>query len=150
MAQHRSPRDPGSTCATAYPCSGGTSCIYPGEARAFAIPPYNPSPADGATDVPLNATLHYSFQFGTCTCLGSACSWLHFGVDPDPPLFFHDKCGSEDVPFPELDLKPSTTYYWRAGADFCGTVIGPIWSFTTAPTLGVEAVTWSNVKKVFR
>jgi hypothetical protein len=146
VAAHSSPRDPASTCPTAYPCRGGTSCIFPGVARTHAIVPYAPFPPDGATNVPLDVTLNYGWDTGTCSCLGVACFSLWLGTDPDPPLFF----GICDMPLPDLGLKPSTTYYWRAGVSFCGSVVGPVWSFTTAPPIGVEPVTWSNVKKLFR
>jgi len=150
VAPHSS-AGPGTTCPTVVTCGGGgVSCVLAGGPRQVTIPPYNPSPADGATDVPLDAKLDYSLQFGSCTCMGVGCFALYFGVDPDPPLFFNDLCGSEDVPFPNLELKPSTTYYWRAAASFCDAVYGPVWSFMTAPPIAVEAFTWSNVKKRFR
>ena len=138
---------PGTTCPTASPCGGGSaSCVYAGLPRTPAIAPYYPSPADGATGVPLHPSLFAAWSTGTCTCLGVPCTALYLGVDPDPPLFFA-QC---DMPWPELDLTPSTTYYWRVSVDFCGSVIGPVWSFTTEPPISVEGDTWSNVKRVFR
>ena len=147
VALHSSPRT-GSTCPTTFPCGAGSACLNAGPPRAFQVPPNTPSPADGATNVPLNARLGFSLGVtGFCTpCLGVSCLTLFFGVDPDPPAFF----GLCDMEWPDLDLEPSTTYYWRVREDWCGNVIGPVWSFTTAPPIGVEAVPWSNVKRLFR
>lgn len=148
VAPHSSPSEPvAATCAIAGPCGGGSaSCINAGPPRTPTLAPYSPFPADGATGVPLHPSLFAYWNTGTCNCLGVPCTALYFGVDPDPPLFFA-LC---DMPWPELDLAPSTTYYWRVSVDFCGFVVGPVWSFTTEPPIGVEASTWSNVKQVFR
>jgi hypothetical protein len=148
VAPHSSPSVPGTTCPTAGLCGGGSAaCIIAQVPQQHAIPPSNPSPADGATDVPLDPTLLFNWQSSGCGCAGVPCVALYFGVDPDPPLFF-SQC---DIPFPALHLEPSTTYYWRVDATFCGpTFHGPVWSFTTVPPLGAEATTWSNVKMIFR
>ena len=151
VARRSSPIEPGATCPTATPCGGGSaSCIFTLYPSRPGIAPNNPSPADGATGVPLHPSLGFSWDSGACFCLGVACTALYFGRDPDPPLFF----GLCDMPWPELDLKPSTTYYWRVSVSFCTNdphdVNGPVWSFTTEPPIGVEPVTWSKVKQIFR
>ena len=147
VAPHSSPSVPGTTCANATPCGGGSPfCVFAGIPQQFPVPPTSPSPADGATGVPLHTTLGFYWQTGSCWCLGLPCMTLYFGVDPDPPVLVSG-C---DIPLPELDLEPSTTYYWRATVDFCGTFAGPVWSFTTEPPIGVEPATWSHVKQIYR
>ena len=147
VAPHSSPSEPGTTCATASLCGAGSaSCVLAGQARLIELPPYDPSPAVGATGVSLHPALGFNYQTGSCFCFSVPCVTLYFGEDPDPPVF-HSLC---DVPFPDLNLKPSTTYYWRVTVYFCGYVFGPVWSFTTAPPLGVEAANWSSMKQIFR
>jgi hypothetical protein len=147
VAPHSFPSEPGRNCPTATPCGGGSSyCVVPGVPERFPVPPTNPSPADGATGVPLHTTLGFYWATGSCWCLGLPCMTLYFGEDPDPPVLVSG-C---DIPLPELDLEPSTTYYWRAYVDYCGSATGPVWSFTTEPPIGVERATWSHVKQIYR
>jgi hypothetical protein len=148
VGPHSSPSVPGTTCGTATACGGGNAaCLFASPPQVNPAPPHDPSPADGAVDVSLHPELSYLWTTsGMCTCASVPCTTLYFGENPDPPVFFSN-C---DVPFPELDLKPSTTYYWRVSVSFCGSVIGPVWSFTTQPPLGVQATTWGKVKQVFR
>lgn len=147
VAPHSAPSVPGTTCPTATPCGGGSAfCVYAGLPEQFPVPPSNPSPADGATNVSLHPELGFYWATGGCWCLGLPCMTLYFGVDPDPPVLVSG-C---DIPFPELDLAPSTTYYWRARMELCGSVTGPVWSFTTQPPLAVEPATWSHLKQIYR
>ncbi len=93
------------------------------------LEPFNPSPADGLTDLALSNSLD----------LGWECS------DPEnDPLVYDLYYGTENPPallaenitatnYQILDLAPSTTYYWQiiARDDYGNSTEGAIWSFTT-------------------
>ena len=148
---HSSPTEPGTTCATAVPCAGGGgSCVFPGYPHQLPRLPSAPSPPNGATNVELHPSLASSWSSGACVCGSDENAYIrwYFGTDPNPPLFFEEFYES----LPQLDLEPSTTYYWRIEASYCGDpfVEGPVWSFTTGPPVGVEPATWSNVKQIYR
>jgi M6 family metalloprotease-like protein len=97
--------------------------------------PGNPSPADGASSVPLTPTLTWS------------------GGDPDSPVVTYTVAfGSDDPPAvvstttttsykPPLDLLENAQYYWRITAsDGSLSSAGPIWTFTTISTTSSHAI----------
>jgi len=117
-------------------------------------PPYapsNPTPANGATNIPINPTLSWN------------CG------DPDGDKVYYDVYFEAENPNPNVMVsynqtsktyKPSqleynTTYYWKIVARdaFWETTEGPIWSFKTMeepqyiPDLDcIGTLQWSNVK----
>jgi len=106
------------------------------EIRSFFVPPlatYNPSPADTAAFVNLNATL--SWEPG----LGAVLQHVYFGDD------FADVSagtgGTDQGQQPGTEFTPPTlasemTYYWRIDTvTTSGTEPGAVWSFTTEPDL---------------
>ena len=113
--------------------------------------PSDPSPADGATDVPLNVMLNCSFHdenvvFSTCVPLFGDWVSVYFGTDPDPPL----ATPFGQFPMPRT-LAPGTTYHWRVKRQFGpAQATSPVWSFTTTATTAVATSTWGAVKALYR
>ncbi len=83
----------------------------------------NPSPADGATDVSVDADL--SWTAGS----GATSHDVYFGDTTSPP-FVQNQAGTTYDPG---TLDEVTTYYWRIDeVGDGGTTTGDVWSFTTA------------------
>ena len=86
----------------------------------------NPSPANSATNVSVNADL--SWTAGS----GSDSSDVYFGTDPTPDSgeFIGNQPGTNYNPG---TLENDTTYYWRIDElNAYGTTTGTVWNFTTA------------------
>ena len=86
-----------------------------------------PSPANGATNIDVNAVL--SWTAGS----GATSHDVNFGTTSPPPFIVNqgpnsfDPCGAGPMSY-------NTTYYWRINEKNAGgTTAGVIWSFTTAP-----------------
>ena len=82
---------------------------------------FNPSPADGATDVSTDAELSWESE---CESVNYR---VFFGTDSNPPLVSTQS---------EMSYSPSlsadTTYYWRINEFLNGnTVVGDTWTFST-------------------
>jgi hypothetical protein len=111
--------------------------------------PDNPSPANGAADVPL--PVEPSWDEHRPNYCGDPMYTLdhnvYFGTEPDPPL----AAQQQDPPYDPGSLQPNTTYYWRVEA-FTGLsqASSPVWSFTTPQPLAVEKTTWGAIKALFR
>jgi len=108
----------------------------------------NPSPADGATEVPMSNPL-ISWSTGGWPCFWLGHYEVYFGTTPDPPLFW---AGIETA-FPPGMLQHSTTYYWRVEEKYgqnCTMSAGPLWSFTTEQPIGTTPSTWGAIKALFR
>jgi hypothetical protein len=134
-------------CPIATDCDATETCFFSYLSMyQILMPPSNPYPPDGAVGVSPNVRL--SVHWGdSCTCLGLPCTWLDFGVDPDPPNFD----GGCDIPLPQpAPLQPFTKYYWRVREDYCGSVTSPVWSFTTGAPVAARELSWSHVKILFR
>lgn len=149
ITAHSAPTDPSFQCPTAMQCTGGEpvrACADGSETIDHAEPPpYSPYPTDSATRVPLDVLP--SWRGGIdCNCLGLVCLSFWLGTDPEPPLVLSG-C---DEPFPDLNLQPLTTYYWRVAITNCGSGTSPVWSFTTGNTIAVEANTWGTIKQFYR
>ncbi len=87
----------------------------------------NPSPANGATNVSVNADI--SWTAGS----GADSHDVYFGQDstPDSGEFQGNQTGTT---FDPGTLANDTTYYWRIDeVGDGGTTTGNVWSFTTAP-----------------
>jgi len=106
--------------------------VYEGAVWSFAVPPltaYNPSPADGATEVATDGVI------GWTPGLGAVLHAVYFGRD-----FATVSTASGATPLPETSfnvgpLDPGEIYYWRVdevGADPSIVQEGAVWSFTTA------------------
>ena len=109
--------------------------------------PYDPYPADGATNVPLTLSLEWSFDEPQCGDISGREDNIYFGTSPNPP--FLDIWGGE--PYPLQPLQPSTTYYWKVRTRAYGLIgTSPVWSFTTISTVPAKQTTWGAVKALYR
>ncbi len=92
---------------------------------ALAGTPSNPSPADDALGVSVDADLDWDDS-------PNATSYdVYFGTAADPPLYASDVATSDYTLDP---LSGNTHYYWKIVAkNVCGDKIGPVWDFTTCP-----------------
>ena len=87
------------------------------------LPPSDPFPLDGATNVSTNTRLRWHFQKG-------ARYYLYFGTSSNPPLIASDLATSEYSFSAPLNF--STTYYWKVKAkNFSGEKLSALWYFTT-------------------
>ncbi len=94
-------------------------------------PPYepnNPSPVDGAVDVPVNSWI--SWDGGDPDSEDSVVYDIYFGIESSPPRVYDDW---DLLDYDPGSLQYETTYYWQIIAeDNSGaTSTGDIWSFTT-------------------
>ena len=85
--------------------------------------PTDPSPADNATEVSLDATLIWTGDYS-----GSVTYNVYFGTSMDPPLVSERQAETTYVP----TLRLGTTYYWRVEAinEHGISSVSPLWSFT--------------------
>jgi hypothetical protein len=84
--------------------------------------PLPSSPADGALNVPPNATLTWS-------AAGATSYDVSFGATNPPPAVSSNQVAASFAPGA---LAFSTTYFWRVSArNAAGTAVGPVWSFGT-------------------
>jgi len=109
----------------------------------------DPYPADGATGVPRQTELRWTWVPGDDCTVTEWMAILHFGTDPDHLGINHDppSCGVDRKCYSPPLLEPYTTYYWRASG---GYVTSPLWRFTTGDVIGVDRETWGRVKALFR
>jgi hypothetical protein len=85
----------------------------------------NPSPANGAQNVPIQAELYWT------PGLRAASHRVYFGVNPTPGLgeYRAEQTTTNHNPGP---LQYDTTYYWRIDeVNPSGTTIGDVWTFRT-------------------
>jgi hypothetical protein len=120
------------------------SVTHKGDVWAFSTPGAvgNPSPANGATGVQMNATL------GWTPADSATSSDVYFGTDKDavrsattasPEYLGNKPVGSESHDPGKLAWK--STYYWRVDAvyaDPANNVKGIVWSFETADFITVD------------
>ena len=97
----------------------------------FTLPPPSeasaPSPGQGATDVPVTATLAWT------PGLRAAQHRVHFGLDNPPSLA---AVVTEAAWAPPEDLLPGQLYYWRVDEEGPGgACAGPLWAFSTEMVL---------------
>jgi hypothetical protein len=96
-------------------------------------PPYtpsNPTPPNGATDVPVSIALSWT---GGDPDSGDVVTYdLYLGSDPSPPLLESNLADNEYLPPQPLEM--STSYYWYVVArdSYSAETTGPLWYFTTA------------------
>ena len=96
--------------------------------EALSQPPAKPgnsNPANGATEVPIEATLSWSDGGG------SDSYDVYFGTDPTPGS--GEFIGNQTtLSYTPANMQYSTTYYWRIDAkNDAGTTTGDVWRFTT-------------------
>ena len=89
----------------------------------------NPSPADEAVDVAVDAAL--SWTAGT----GAVSHDVHFGTEPTPPPGIPPIVNQTETTYYPGPLEEGITYYWRIDEINAGgqKTIGVEWSFTTVP-----------------
>jgi hypothetical protein len=111
--------------------NGGTSTspVWSFTTRGNEPPetPSNPYPADGATDVSLNADLSWDCSDPN----GDDLTYdVYFGTSSNPPLV---SSGQSSDTYNPGTMDMTTTYYWKIVAEdsFNEIATGPIWSFTT-------------------
>jgi len=100
--------------------------------------PSNPSPSDGATNVPIDTDLSWSCSDPD----GDALKYdIYFGTSNPPPLVKNDHTSTTYDPG---ILEYNTKYYWKIVAkdEYGAKTEGDVWSFTTASpppdTFGVD------------
>jgi hypothetical protein len=103
--------------------------VYEGPVWSFTVPPvsaYDPSPADGATDVPTDVQLSWTGG------LGAKLHSVYFGDDLDTVT---NAAGAPPLPMTTFNpgpLEEGKTYYWRVDEfNPPANVTGAVWSFTT-------------------
>ncbi|MFH1716331.1 MAG: PA14 domain-containing protein [Planctomycetota bacterium] len=103
--------------------------VYQGAVWSFTVPPvtaYNPSPADGATDVAIDAKLSWT------PGLNAKLHSVYFGDNLDTVT---NAAGAPPLPLTTSNpgpLEAGKTYYWRVDEfNPPTTVTGDVWSFTT-------------------
>jgi hypothetical protein len=110
------------------------------------VPIRNPSPADGATGVPLTTQLSWDDPYYICDAplAANGTGWVYFGTTPNPPY-------SETITTTHTvgPLTPGTKYYWKVYNDYPSTT-SPVWSFTTTASTAVEPSTWGAIKALYR
>jgi Concanavalin A-like lectin/glucanases superfamily len=107
---------------------------WKGPIWTFSIPPkkaYNPSPADGAESVAVDAKLSWTAGFG------AKLHTVYFGDDFDTVANATGGLPGGGTTYDPSPLKRAKTYYWRVD-EFDGTTTytGDVWSFTTQGAVG--------------
>lgn len=121
---------------------------------SIGVPASNPDPPDGAVGVGPDQLLTWTGGSGNDLCgpvIGGATS-VFFGEETDPPFIqeFFSQSSEERIVDPGL-LLPNTTYHWRVDYGYYGSIIGPLWSFTTGDyVVPVLPTTWQRVKQLYR
>jgi alpha-tubulin suppressor-like RCC1 family protein len=106
------------------------SAVWSFTTQAAPAVPGNPSPANGATGVPVSSAL-------TWTCTGATSYDVFFGPTSSPPYAGN----TTHTVYTPQGMAAARTYYWRVVAkNSAGSTASPVWSFTTqgapgAPTL---------------
>jgi hypothetical protein len=159
IEQHAFPSNPNFQCPVVMntfcsPPLNTTACASAGIAflnQSAGTPPSNPSPADAAIGVALDAQLSWDAGHpGNQCAIGIPSHRVYFGSSADPPLVGEVDPLSNTV-FDPGALLPNTTYHWRIEAIDTGFGIsGPVWSFTTTTSVAVEDLGWSLIKEMYR
>ncbi len=98
--------------------------------------PTDPSPADDATGVPINADLSWT---GGDPDVGDTVTYdVYFGTSVSPPLVSNDQSATTYDPG---TLSYNTGYYWKIVAtdNHAASTTGPVWDFTTGSAGGPQA-----------
>lgn len=112
-------------------------------ARPYAKPalPYSPEPADNSTGVTTATDLTLRWKNGE----GAVAADLSVGTanPPSVRVMSNQIMGSE---YTCQTLLPATRYYWQViSKNGAGSTNGPVWSFTTAATTGIEEADEENL-----
>jgi hypothetical protein len=105
------------------------------------------TPPDSATSQPLDAQL--GWESWSCSFYPRTHD-VYFGTIPNPPLVSSDYSPTTFDPGP---LSPSTTYYWKIVVWHLGpggSVVSPVWNFTTESGVPVSKSSWGAIKALFR
>jgi PGAP1-like protein/Kelch motif/CARDB/Bacterial Ig domain len=94
------------------------------------VAPNRPFPLDAAANVGLALPM---LQWSSADADGDSLTYeIHFGTNSNPPVV---KSGISPTYTPSA-LSYQTTYYWQViASDGKATTAGPVWSFTTAPSV---------------
>lgn len=148
--------DAASGMVEALDCSGqvrvepGFAGVFspPGEVCAGVQPSQNPDPPDGATQVPLDATLSWEMglTINPCGGLTEVTPIVMMGTAPGA---LTEVARDVSPPFDPGVLQPGVTYYWRIDHEFLGRHGGPVWQFTTALVVPTQATTWGRLKALY-
>ena len=135
-----------SACVAGASVSCCLECCYP--FYGGALPPYNLSPPDGATGMPLNLQLSWE---GTPAVGSNDYCFVEIGTAPDCANWaqFQVDC---DAPFAPDFLQPGATYYWHVISDVDGRChsVSATHSFTIDVPLSTRPATWGRVKAMYR
>ncbi|TKJ36212.1 MAG: hypothetical protein CEE38_12365 [Planctomycetes bacterium B3_Pla] len=108
---------------------------WKGDVWSFTVPPketYDPSPADGITNVLQDVTLNWTAGFG------AKLHGVYFGDNLDDVNNAAGALPQMDATFTPTTLELEKTYYWRVDEfDGAETHKGDVWSFTTVPDVAV-------------
>jgi len=108
-----------------------------------ALPPYAIFPTDGATNVPIDATLTWGDGYG----------YFNLEISTEPECYTGQEFFFQDAhTFTPDFLEHGTTYYWAVGWSDgveCGGA-SPRYSFTTAGPVPTEPATWGRIKALYR
>lgn len=157
VEQHSNPSNSLFQCPLVVLCDAPVytlRCVFGGSPATGPLlqVPSDPIPADGATNVPTNASLRWTLSGPSYCCgIGTPFTSVHLGTSNPPPHF----AGTDDYrnSFDPGPLAPQTTYWWsivESPDQDCGFATGPTWSFTTGDAVAVQASTWQQVKSMFR
>jgi len=110
---------------------------WKGKVWSFTVPSkeaYNPYPADGTIQVPVDRTLSWAPGFGAQT------HTVYLGTDADVVANADSggKVVGETSYTPAEPLAPGETYYWRVDeTSQDGVTKGSVWSCTAVPDIAV-------------
>ncbi|MEM4258125.1 MAG: NosD domain-containing protein [Candidatus Thermoplasmatota archaeon] len=98
--------------------------------------PHDPSPADGAVNVPIYGTILQWYGGDPDGASDTVYNTIYFGTESDPPFYNEEAPMSGSIQWHGWTvgiLEEGTTYYWKIVARDAGGLVteGPIWSFTT-------------------
>jgi hypothetical protein len=118
------------------------------------LPAYDPEPANGAVNVPLDVVLKWKYAHESYWPV----SYVRITTEPDCTGGQTYSLQNAYEFAPDF-LEPGHTYYWQARYGDCcdggcqdtyGTTLGPVYSFTTEGEIAVEPTTWGRVKALYR
>jgi hypothetical protein len=137
----------------------GSACTIVSDVCEVQIPT-DPSPPDGATDIPSDTDLSWSLIVPRdCPLQGVPAAFVYLGTTPDPPRAWPNMiypATEFHPPYYGITLLPNTTYYWKIEGFQDNPSKGehtfsPVWFFTTGGgVVPVKTNTWGAIKSLYR